>query len=549
MIKKLILVIGISLAVNTVAYGAQITECDYDRDTGNVTVSGTSDISSDNEITVNVKENGNTVYEGQTTANNGKYQFSFKLTGSDSKTYNVKVGEKGVYTAAADSFVYYGSQADDKLALLKKYADADNLTDFKKTLSDSVPVLGIKLSQAETEQLNNIADIVMASVKNEFQITVGKLENIISNALFVQMVRVCDKPSELDEILKNNSKRINDAYPLLWSKYIAETDSQRNGICSKIIEHIVSLSSLSEESIIESFAVETAAYFINNASGWENAKNFISDVKTEIGINATSLSSDSRVYNNMMNAVYKTKEDFNKAYNLPVSEPSSPGSGSGKSNGSGGGSIGGSGNYTPSTPLPDVQTKMFNDLDNVEWAKTAIEALAKDGVINGKSERKFAPSDNILREESAAMISRLFNLSMPENKTGFIDIASGAWYENYCYALKASEIAKGVNENKFGIGECITRQDFVTIICRAMQKYNILGNADENADVFPDSESIAEYARESANYLKKCGIIEGRENGKFCPDDNITRAEAAKILYSVRNLKIESDYVKTGGIR
>lgn len=548
MIKKLMLLIGISLAVNTVAYSAQITECDYDRDTGNVTVSGTADISTDNEITVNVKENGKTVYEGQTTANNGKYQFSFKLTGSESKTYNVKVGEKGVYTAAADSFVYYGSQADDKLALLKKYADADNLTDFKNTLSNSVPVLGIKLSQAETEQLKNIADIVMASVKNESQITVGKLENIINDALFVQMVRVCGKPSELDEIFKNNSKRITDEYPLLWSKYTSGTDSQKDGICSKFIEHITSLSSLSEESIIESFAVETAAYYINNAAGWENAKNFIFDVKAEIGINAATLSSDSRVYNNMMNSVYKAKEDFNKAYNLPVSEPSSPSSG--KSNSSGGGSIGGSSNnYTPSTPLPNVQTKIFNDLDNVEWAKTAIEALAKDGVINGKAEGKFAPADNILREESAAMISRLFNMSIPENKTGFIDIASGAWYENYCYALKSSEIVKGINENKFGIGEYITRQDFVTIICRAMQKYNIFGNVDENADIFPDSESIAEYARESANYLKKSGIIEGRENGKFCPDDNITRAEAAKILYSARNLKIESDYVKTGGIR
>lgn len=82
-----------------------------------------------------------------------------------------------------------------------------------------------------------------------------------------------------------------------------------------------------------------------------------------------------------------------------------------------------------------------------------------------------------------------------------------------------------------------------------MQKYGISGADDENIDIFSDTESIAEYARESANYLKKCGIIEGRENNYFCPSDNITRAEAAKILYSIRNLKIENDYVKTGGIR
>ncbi len=546
MIKKLLITASVLLAINTIAYGAQISECDYDRDTGNVMISGTSDISADSEITVNVKENGNTIYEGQTTANDGKYLFSFKLTGDEQKTYNVKVGEKSVYAAVTDSFIYYGSKAEDVLKQLKTYADANNLNDFKTALGEAVPVLGIKLSQAETEQLNNIADIVMSSVRNETVITVKKLEDVISNALFVQMIRICNKASDLNEILTNNSEKITVKYPLIWSKYIAGTDIQKSDICTKIIDHVASIQNLTEESVAEAFMVETAAYYINNAAGWENAKNFISDVKSEIGINAATLSSNSRVYVNMMNAVYKLKTDFNKAYTASVSEPSSPGTNSSKPSGSSG-SIGGGGSQSN---LPSGEpTQIFKDLENVEWARAAIEALAKDGVINGKGESEFAPMDKILREESAAMIVRLLNLSTPENKAGFNDIASGAWYEDYCYAVKASGIVNGIEDDVFGIGTYITRQDFVTIIYRAMQKYGISGADDENIDIFSDTESIAEYARESANYLKKCGIIEGRENNYFCPTDNITRAEAAKILYSIRNLKIENDYVKTGGIR
>lgn len=546
MIKKLLITASVLLAINTIAYGAQISECDYDRDTGNVMISGTSDISADSEITVNVKENGNTIYEGQTTANDGKYLFSFKLTGDEQKTYNVKVGEKSVYAAVTDSFIYYGSKAEDVLKQLKTYADANNLNDFKTALGEAVPVLGIKLSQAETEQLNNIADIVMSSVRNETVITVKKLEDVISNALFVQMIRICNKASDLNEILTNNSEKITVKYPLIWSKYIAGTDIQKSDICTKIIDHVASIQNLTEESVAEAFMVETAAYYINNAAGWENAKNFISDVKSEIGINAATLSSNSRVYVNMMNTVYKLKTDFNKAYTASVSEPSSPGTNSSKPSGSSG-SIGGGGSQSN---LPSGEpTQIFKDLENVEWARAAIEALAKDGVINGKGESEFAPMDKILREESAAMIVRLLNLSTPENKAGFNDIASGAWYEDYCYAVKASGIVNGIEDDVFGIGTYITRQDFVTIIYRAMQKYGISGADDENIDIFSDTESIAEYARESANYLKKCGIIEGRENNYFCPTDNITRAEAAKILYSIRNLKIENDYVKTGGIR
>lgn len=546
MIKKLLITASVLLAINTIAYGAQISKCDYDRDTGNAMISGTSDISADNEITVNVKENGNTIYEGQTTANDGKYLFSFKLTGDEQKTYNVKVGEKSVYTAVTGSFIYYGSKAENVLKQLKTYADANNLNYFKTTLAEAVPVLGIKLSQAETEQLNNIADIVMTSVRNETAITVKKLEDAINNALFVQMIRICNEASELNEILTNNSGKITVKYPLIWSKYIAGTDMQKSDICTKIIDHVASIQNLTEESVTEAFMVETAAYYINKAAGWENAKNFISDVKSEIGINAATLSSNSRVYVNMMNAVYKLKTDFNKAYTAPVSEPSSPDTNSSKPSGSSG-IIGGGGSQSN---LPSGEpTQIFKDLENVEWARAAIEALAKDGVINGKGESEFAPMDKILREESAAMIVRLLNLSTPENKAGFNDIASGAWYEDYCYAVKASGIANGIEDDVFGIGTYITRQDFVTIIYRAMQKYGISGTDDENIDIFSDTESIAEYARESANYLKKCGIIEGRENNYFCPSDNITRAEAAKILYSIRNLKIENDYVKTGGIR
>ena len=550
MIKKLLITASVLLAINTIAYGAQISECDYDRDTGDVTISGTSDISADNEITVNVKENGNTVYEGQTTADNGEYLFSFKLTGGGQKTYNVKVGEKGVYTAAIDSFIYYGSKAEEMLGLLKTYADANNQNDFKTALAEAAPVLGIELSQAETEQLNNIADIVMSSVRNETAITVKKLEDVINNALFIQMVRICNEASDLNEILVNNSGKITVKYPLIWSKYIAGTDIQKLDICTKIIDHIASVQSLTEESVTEAFMVETAAYYINKAAGWEDAKNFISDVKSEIGIDAATLSSNSRVYVNMMNAVYKEKADFNKIYTASVSEPSSPGSNpgsnAGKPNSSGGGIAGGG----SQSNLPSGEpARTFKDLGDVEWARAAIEALAKDGVIYGKSESEFAPMDYILREESAAMIVRLFNLSTPGDKTGFNDVASGAWYEDYCYALKASGIVSGIEEDVFGIGTCITRQDFVTIIYRAMQKYGISGTVDENIDIFSDAESIAGYAQEAANYLRKCGIIEGRGDGYFCPADNITRAEAAKILYSVRNLKIESDYVKTGGIR
>ena len=48
---------------------------------------------------------------------------------------------------------------------------------------------------------------------------------------------------------------------------------------------------------------------------------------------------------------------------------------------------------------------------------------------------------------------------------------------------------------------------------------------------FSDVSEISSYALEAAEYLYKCGILNGTDGGRFAPKDTLTRAEAAKLLY------------------
>ena len=90
----------------------------------------------------------------------------------------------------------------------------------------------------------------------------------------------------------------------------------------------------------------------------------------------------------------------------------------------------------------------------------------------------------------------------------------------------------GQSETVFGSGQNITRQDMACIAANAAKMYGITFS-DESKTLFEDDAQIADYARSSVYALRAGGILNGKENNAFCPTDNATRAEAAKIIYGL----------------
>ena len=64
---------------------------------------------------------------------------------------------------------------------------------------------------------------------------------------------------------------------------------------------------------------------------------------------------------------------------------------------------------------------------------------------------------------------------------------------------------------------------------------NTVGKSLSGADreEFADASSISPWAAEACTAMHKAGIINGVGANSFAPKDNVTRAQAAKILYEV----------------
>lgn len=182
----------------------------------------------------------------------------------------------------------------------------------------------------------------------------------------------------------------------------------------------------------------------------------------------------------------------------------------------------------------------FADLDIADWAYEAITSLAERGIVNGRTETIFAPLDKVTREEFVKLLVCAAGCENNEFTRGlFDDVPSGSWYEKYVCIAAESGIVQGIGQNKFGVGENVTRQDMAVMIYRTLNQKNTAPEAAK--PTFDDIDLIADYARDAVGALSKDGYINGVGDNKFNPKGTATRAETAQMLYNVMDLMDDGD--------
>lgn len=205
--------------------------------------------------------------------------------------------------------------------------------------------------------------------------------------------------------------------------------------------------------------------------------------------------------------------------------------------GAGNGSSGGTTTPIVTPVLPPVIAKTFNDLESVQWAETAINALAEVGVISKNDEMKFNPLNNVKREEFVKLIVSGFNLKNPDATSDFADVEKDSWYYPYLSSMAKLNLVKGYEDNSFGVGQDITRQDIAVLLYRVIQHIGIDAVPSEPI-FFNDDAQISDYAKDSVYMMRQVGIIKGTPENAFEPKNFATRAEAAQMIYNTYKIYI-----------
>jgi len=185
------------------------------------------------------------------------------------------------------------------------------------------------------------------------------------------------------------------------------------------------------------------------------------------------------------------------------------------------------------TVLFKENTKTFTDTGS-HWAKGCIEFVTERELFNGTGVNMFSPNTGMTRAMFATVIGRLYERSYGEIETmsthAFTDCSYDDYYGKYVDWASEKSIIEGYGNGKFAPDDEITREQMAAIMYRFAEFLGLLpGNTDAILK-YPDADSISGYAERAALYCQSSGIIAGRDGGNFVPQGTATRAEVAVIL-------------------
>jgi Phage-related lysozyme (muraminidase) len=118
--------------------------------------------------------------------------------------------------------------------------------------------------------------------------------------------------------------------------------------------------------------------------------------------------------------------------------------------------------------VPKNKTQLFYDVGTNQWYSTAVNSLAKAGILKGNGKGYFKPQDEITRAEFVTILARLF-----ESKTGtmkYTDVPKSHWaYKSIITANQYGWI-NGYGNGIFKPNNSITRAEAVTILNRVLER-------------------------------------------------------------------------------
>ena len=459
-------------------------------------------------------------------------------------------GKKLIVTAtsadgsvASDAFI--NPDFNSAESLMDEINGAASLSEFKSLVSANSALFGFDTQSDIYISSNSEIYNILYAIKPSNS-TPAQVYKLFYTACALAEFNGVEK-NEVERILSDNAVYLGIDYD---ADYVndARIDSDSKDVLCEILSEEKFSNVLSEDDTFALYFEEIKALAnIKTADVWQDIKNAMeNDFKNLFTISSLSPSKAQNVYSKMMSYTYSNFEDIKDSYNKAIKSVESENKGSSSSSSGGGGSFGGgavtlppsveidistgnngaSATKTPMVTLSADASSNFSDVPATHWGYKAVSLLADAGIVSGYDENTFGPEINITRAEFTKLICASFGI--PSVKAEFSDVSEESWYNGYVGGAGAYGIINGYGD-MFNPDSFITREDAAVIAYRALKNEGIILNG--SAD-FDDSMSISLYALPAVGAFKEYGILQG-DGTNFYPQNNITRVEAAQLLYKV----------------
>jgi murein DD-endopeptidase / murein LD-carboxypeptidase len=186
--------------------------------------------------------------------------------------------------------------------------------------------------------------------------------------------------------------------------------------------------------------------------------------------------------------------------------------------------------YVGATRVLDysLDVGQFQDVKKSHWAFEAVQKLGKRELIVGYEGSLFLPEEKITRAEMAAMLAESLNLKIANRSKLFKDVPPDHWAVGSINALYKEGIINGDNFGNFNPDGVVKREHIAVIFDNA---FNLRTSSTASNDLNFTDVSRENPAFEAIQKLVSSGVASGYDDHTFKPREDLKRSQYVAFLY------------------
>ena len=175
-------------------------------------------------------------------------------------------------------------------------------------------------------------------------------------------------------------------------------------------------------------------------------------------------------------------------------------------------------------------SSQFTDVESAHWFAKYVEKAFEYGLLQGVTETRFAPNDNITIAQTIALAVRLHSVFTTGAEPDVIVAPGGNWYDPYVsYALSNDLISSSYKK----YNSAALRSEVAVILSKALPYDAFDQRRVINDGAIPDVAMSASYSA-SVYLLYRAGVLSGNDSsGTFNPNSTVRRSEIAAICVRI----------------
>ena len=175
-------------------------------------------------------------------------------------------------------------------------------------------------------------------------------------------------------------------------------------------------------------------------------------------------------------------------------------------------------------------TLPFTDVRETDWFYDDVVFAYENGLFSGTTATTFSPYAPMTRAMLVTVLYRLEGEPAVTGRSGFSDVTIGSYYEAAVTWAADNGIVNGTSAVTFSPSENVTREQMAAILCRYAQYKQYGTSASASLSAFSDAAAVSTYAKAPLSWAVAEKLVNGAD-GKLLPRASATRAQVAAILH------------------